>query len=382
MVDAKVLDNLLQETIDTIRKSQEEMFNIAESARLECERVKHELDLVQEQAMSMIDQVDAQEQKDRRARKRLMEVSRNFAKFTEDDIKDAYGKAKDIQIELVLLRERERQLKEKRSDLEVRFRNLRMTVSRAENLVSQVGVAMDFLSRNLKNIWEEVEKVQAREETIFAIIRAQEEERMRIARDIHDGPAQSLANVVMQIDYCQKLLQIRPEEVTSELDVLKSIARKNLEGIRKIIFALRPMDLDDLGLVPAVKRFLTEFEKSNDTQVEFKFFGREQRYLPTLEVAVFRIIQEAINNVSKHARASTVKVILETRPAMIHAVVRDDGVGFRPDEGSKEGSFGLRGMQERTALLNGELKISSTPGRGTEIIIKIPVQEDRLYGIN
>jgi len=381
MLDVSALDKILRETIETIRKSQEQMFSIAENAREECERVKRELEEVKQKTLQVIEQVDTLEKEEKLARLRLMEVSRNFNKYGEEDIRQAYERAKNIQVELALLREREKQLREKRYELEMRYRNLKIMVQKAENLISQVGIAMDFLDSNLENIWEEMEKFQAREETVFAIIKAQEEERLRIARDIHDGPAQSLANMVMQAEYCQKLLEVRPEEVGPELEMLKNIARSNLESIRKIIFSLRPMDLDDLGLVPAIKRFLSEFEKSSNLIVEFKFFGRERRYASALEVAVFRIIQEAVNNVIKHARASTLKVVLETQPTMIAAVIKDDGIGFRQD-GIKEGSFGIRGMKERATLLNGEIKINSIPGRGTEVILKIPVEEEELYGAN
>lgn len=374
------LDNILRETVDTVRKHQENMFAIAENSREECSKIKKELDDIYEKTSHMIKQVDSYEEKEKTARKKLMKVSKNFDKYSEKDIREAYEHAKNIQIDLALLREREKQLREKRNELERRYKNLKVMVKKAENLVSQVGVAMDFLDNNLQNIWEEVEKFQAREETVFAIIKAQEEERMRIARDIHDGPAQSLANMVMQVEYCQKLLEVRPDDINGELDTLKNITKTNLEGIRKIIFSLRPMDLDDLGLVPAVKRFLNEIEKSSGLIIETKFLGEEQRYVSALEVAVFRIMQEAVNNVIKHAEASTMEVVLETHPSAIGFSVIDDGKGFEDDRYDYEESFGMSGMKERAALLNGDIKISSTPGKGTEISLQIPVQEEEAYG--
>lgn len=382
MLDISDLERILRETINTIRKSQEQMFSIAENAREECQRVKKDFEEVQHKTAATIKKVDTFEEKDKIARRRLVEVSKNFDKFGEEDIKEAYENAKNIQVELALLREREKQLREKRTELELRYKNLKIMVKKAESLISQVGIAMDFLGSNLESIWGEMEKAQVREKTVFAIIKAQEEERLRIARDIHDGPAQSLANMVMQAEYCQKLLDLRPHEVSWELETLKNIARSNLESIRKIIFSLRPMDLDDLGLVPAVKRFLNEFNKGNNLAVEFRFYGREQRYKSVVEVAVFRIIQEAVNNAVKHAKASTLEIVLETQASRIAAIIRDDGVGFGCEDEAKENSFGIKGMRERATLLNGEVKINSIPGKGTEVIVKIPVQEEELYGVS
>ncbi len=376
MLDLTQLDALLKTTIRTIGNTQEQMFSFAESAREEMEHLKGELRRIQHEIAETIDSVDQMETLEKAARQRLAHVSKNFKTFSEDDIKDAYDNAKNIQIELALLRDRELRLREKRTDLEYRYKNVTEMIKRAEGLISQVGVAMDFLSNNLENIWTEVGKVQAREDIIFAVIKAQEEERKRVAREIHDGPAQSLANVVLQVEYCQKLLEINPPEIPGELVALKNIAISNLENIRKIIFALRPMDLDDLGLVPAIKRFISEFEKTNSIPVEFRFIGGQRRYASAIEVAVFRIIQEALNNVAKHSQASMVKVILETHCNSIGAVIRDDGIGFLTDIEHGENSFGIQGMKERITLLNGKIDINSAPGQGTELYFQIPVEEE------
>lgn len=382
MLDLTQLDTILKTTIDTIRQGQRQMFSIAETAREEGKHLKQELENIQAEIQETIEQVDRCELKEKASRRRLARVSADFKNFSEEDIKDAYENAKNIQIELALLRAKEQRQREKRTELELRYRDLEAMIKKAEALISQVGVAMDFLSSNIENLWAEVEKVQDREETIFAVIKAQEEERRRVARYIHDGPAQSLANVVLQVEYCQKLLDVDPEKIKYELEVLKDIARSNLENIRKIIFALRPMDLDDLGLVPAVKRFISEFEKTCKISVDFKFIGGERRYASALEVAVFRIVQEALNNVAKHSGASRVEVVLETQPNAVAAVVRDNGSGFILEEVQGESSFGIRGMKERAALLKGDIHISSTPGQGTEVFVNFPVREDEFDAVD
>ncbi|MHB1125757.1 MAG: sensor histidine kinase [Bacillota bacterium] len=376
MLDTSMLDNILRETIDTIENSKEQIFYIAESARDECLRVERELDQIRQDTLGVIENVDRCEKEEKIARLRLMEVSRDFKIYREEDIKKAYENAKDIQIQVALLREKEKQLKQKRFELELTHRKLKQTVVRAESLVSQVGAAMSYLTNNLQNLWDEVGKMQQRHLSGVAIIRAQEEERRRIARGIHDGPAQSLANIVLRAEYCEKLLGMGSNQLSPELTDLKRMARINLEDLRKIIFDLRPMYLDDLGLVAAVRRLLGDFQEKTGTQSQFSLLGKDQRYAPALEVALFRILQEALSNVQKHAKADLIRVILEAHPKMVTMVIRDNGTGFNYPPEQEEERFGLRGMQERAEVLRGSFQVNTAPGNGTEIRVRIPVEEE------
>lgn len=208
------------------------------------------------------------------------------------------------------------------------------------------------------------------------IIRAQEEERKRLSREIHDGPAQSLANVVLRMEYCEKLMDVDPDKVRDELKELKKIVKNNLQDVRKIIFDLRPMALDDLGVVPALKRYIEDFKDKNNINILTSFRGRESRFDPALEIALFRLIQESLNNVVKHARASEVKVSVDVNDNMVKAVVEDNGVGFilaKALNNYAGAKFGLISMKERTELLGGNINIETKPGQGTKIMFVIPV---------
>lgn len=371
------LDKILQDTIDVLEKSKEQIFDIAEHARAECFRLEKEMKQIKELTLRVIDEVDACELEVRKARVRLMKVNRDVDKYSEEDMRKAYEEVSELQVKVALLRERENQLKAKRHELELSHLSMVKTVEKAEKLVTQVGVAMSYLTSSLQNIWAEIEKLQQQQQIGFAIIRAQEEERRRIARGIHDGPAQSLANVVLRAEYCEQLLEKKPELVKQELRGLKEFARANLEELRKIIFDLRPMDLDDLGLVPAVQRYATDFEIKHQIPVEVSVIGDEEsRYSSPMEVALFRIIQEALNNIWKHAEASQVRLVLEISPLNISIMIKDDGVGFNVEQPLGDECFGLRGMREWVAFLRGTIKINSRPGAGTSLIVKIPVEEE------
>lgn len=210
-------------------------------------------------------------------------------------------------------------------------------------------------------------------------IEAQEEERRRLAREIHDGPAQILANVVFRIDVGQKLLARDPARAATELEQLKALVRRSLQDVRRIIFDLRPMVLDDLGLAPALRDYVAGFGESGGVAAAFDVSGQERRLPPAVELAGFRVVQEALANVRKHAAAEHVVVRLTFGPALLRAEVIDDGAGFDPDAARPAGDagetphYGLRSMRERVALLGGRLDVRALPGQGTRIVVEFPL---------
>lgn len=375
LFDAKMLENIINKLIETIENSQEQIFDIAENARSEYSRIQLELLQVKEEAQAVIKEVDEVSEADRQSRYRLMEVSRDFHKYTEEDVRQAYEMAKNIQIRLFVLREKEANLRLRRDDLERRVKRISDIVDKAESLISQVGMMLKFIGGNLRDMSTALGKAQRLQQLGWWVVQAQEEERKRVAREIHDGPAQSLANIVLRLEYCEKLWEVDLARVRQELAEMKDVTRSNLQDIRKIIFDLRPMALDDLGLVPALKRFVVDFEEKYGLPVRLTILGQERRLSTFLEVALFRLIQEALNNVHKHAQASRAKVKLEMTEAMVSAVVNDNGVGFQVKEVSDHSDrYGLTFMRERAELLDGRLVLKSVPGKGTSVMVQIPLK--------
>lgn len=375
-VDIKALDRIIKETLSLIEKSKEQLYDIAESARLECRRVEEEIYEIKERVAKVIAQVNKLEFAEKKARVRLMEVSKDFRRFNEQDIKEAYENAQAKQLQLVKLREEEKSLRFKRDHLELTLKRMRDTALKAEQLVSQVGVVMQFLSNDLSGLSERLENLQDMQQLGISIIRAQEEERKRVAREIHDGPAQSMANIVMRAEFCLKLLEMNPALVSAELISLQQLVRQSLGDVRKIIFDLRPMVLDDLGLVPAMKRYLEDFKIQNNMHIEFNYFGKERRFDTSLEVATFRILQEALTNIKKHAKSQHVIIKMELIPGRINVYIKDDGCGFNVNttKPHTDGSgYGIMGMRERIQLLKGDMTINSVLNKGTEISFWLPL---------
>jgi two-component system, NarL family, sensor histidine kinase DegS len=202
---------------------------------------------------------------------------------------------------------------------------------------------------------------------VFQVI---EEERMRIARDMHDGPAQSMSNLVLQAEIIERLAN-RPDALLVELQDFKNSVRIALDEVRRLIFDLRPMTLDDLGLVPTLRKFTAEYTKKHGIQTRLSAAGGERRLPANIEGTLFRIVQEALTNVHKHSGAQNVEVNLVLTPERVSASVRDDGHGFdlRTVEArvTQNRNLGLVIMRERCELEHGVFEIRSKPGKGTEI---------------
>ncbi len=371
------INEIIKNTIDVIEKSKGELFDIAESTRRECKLIEDELNQVKQKTNEVIQDVDRLERLEKESRQKLMTVSKNIKDFTEEDIRKAYEKAKDLQVEAMVKRAEEQLLISKRSELERRLKVAIETTAKAESLVSKVGVAMGYLSGGLQDLYVQLEDAKQKQLLGIKIIKAQEEERKRVAREIHDGPAQLMANLVIKTELCEKLVDMDAEKAKNELYSLREIARSSLSDIRKIIYDLRPMSLDDLGLIPTVQRFISNYMDDTRINVDFIVLGEAYYLKPIIELAIFRIIQEALNNIKKHAFCRNANIKIEFAKEALNVIISDDGKGFNKDnitiQEDKSG-YGLLSMRERVELLNGKFDLNSSIGKGTRIFVSIPLQ--------
>ncbi|HHV17565.1 MAG TPA: sensor histidine kinase, partial [Thermoanaerobacterales bacterium] len=374
-VDIEYLDEVINSTIGAIEKGQKEIFNIFEHAKQECERIEEELEKLRVRVKATIDRVDKLVKLEKSAKLKLMIVSRDFEKHSEEEIRAAYEETKDIQIQLSLERQIENQLREKRDDLERNLKSMLSILNQSEHLMMQLGVALGFLKGNLEDVSGHISDMSERRNLAAQIIKAQEEERRRVARDIHDGPAQTLANIVIQTEICEMLLERDLNDAKKELNELKEIVRSSLQELRKIIFNLRPASLDDLGLRAVAKRYCEEFQEDTGIKTEFRVFGDKTRLHSDIEVTLFRVLQEILTNVKKHSKAKNCIVKLEFGNGKVNMVVTDDGVGFeqyKKDGKRTERHFGIMTIKERIALVDGSFSIETALGKGTKVFTSIP----------
>lgn len=237
----------------------------------------------------------------------------------------------------------------------------------------ELGMAFNKMAGSLERGYE------ARTGLIKKLINAQEEERKRIARELHDETSQSLTSLMIGLKTLEHSQE--PAEIKQKVAELRQLTNKTLEEIHDLSLALRPSVLDDLGLVPAINRYLQDCKRNFNMDIDFHAQGMEGVRLPSeVEISIYRVVQEALTNVAKHAKATSVSVILERQGEAVTAIVEDNGVGFDLDSiwksPVKEKRLGLHGMQERVQLTGGHLTIESSPEIGTTIYAQWRINTD------
>jgi two-component system sensor histidine kinase DegS len=370
----KSIDEIREEMIETVTCSKSDIFRISEQCRQDYENIKHELANIKQMMVKLNEEGVQLEKELTQARAKLSEVSMSFKNYSEEQIREAYENAHQLQMDLSINWQFKKQLLEKRNDLEHRLMKLIETIERADQLISQISVVMNYLQSDLKQFGEAFETAKAKQDLGLKIIEAQEEERRRLSREIHDGPAQMLANVIVRSDLVERVFREKgPDATFSEIQSFKKMVRSALYEVRRIIYDLRPMALDDLGLVPTLRKYLQTIEEyHNHSKIEFVNIGQERRLPTKYEVALFRLIQESVQNALKHANACEIKVRLEITNSAVRVLIKDNGVGFDLNQ-KKPDSFGMIGMRERVDLLDGEITFTSKIGKGTSVNITVPL---------
>jgi len=323
-----------------------------------------EIDLLIQQSS---DEVDKLARRNAQITNRLRQIEANFDTVPRSDIQEVYTAAQEAQTRLFMMKG---QLEKLQSD--------------------QVHLQKhaDLLRRFLEIADQEMPVIEATEtsgapksagqQMIVRIIEAQENERQHLARQMHDGPAQSLTNLILQAEICERLFDTDKERARAELAALKTAVNNTFQKTRDFIFELRPMMLDDLGLVPTLKRYVEGFAENSGIPTNLSVSGKERRMPPYTEVTVFRVVQELLNNARQHAQPTRIQVNLDIEPKVVRSVVEDDGIGFDVTEAMastrQQKTLGIATLQERVEMLGGQLAFESGVGRGTKVTLEIPVE--------
>jgi signal transduction histidine kinase len=208
------------------------------------------------------------------------------------------------------------------------------------------------------------------------LLSKEEEVRHQLARDLHDGPAQALAAITMNVEFIKRLLQRDPERVMSELDKLGAMAKRTTHEVRTMLFELRPLVLETQGLDTTLREYLERF-KGNGTQIILESGEIDANLDTKTEGTLFNIIQESVNNARKYANAEHIWVRLKQTPQALEVTVQDDGRGFDLQKVlasyEKRGSFGLLNIEERAKLIGGMAELNSAPGQGTSVRVIVPL---------
>lgn len=246
----------------------------------------------------------------------------------------------------------------------------------ADDEVGELSNAFNAMTEALaKSDAERAEREQLRAQYVSGFITAQEDERKRIARELHDSTSQSLTSLMIGLralsDTCSQ------PEIRSRAEELRAVAGSTLDDVHTLALQLRPSVLDDVGLPEAIKRHVADCQKRHSLNIDLAITGLEDcRLPPAVETALYRITQEALTNIIRHAGAETASIFIERSDDKVLAIIDDDGRGFDPEFVERQdGHLGLYGIRERAELLSGHLVIESEPGTGTSLYVEIPLVE-------
>ena len=339
-----------------------------EESRTEYDQIQKQLKEVDMLIQQTSAEVDRLSQRNAQATNRVKQTELHFDTVPRSEIQEVYNALLDAQKRLIMMRG---QLEKLQSDQQ---NYQRYAALLSHGLETTGGVTTGSTP-------EPSAEPSGQPPIVVRIIEAQEQERQRLVRQLHDGPAQSLTNLILQAEICERLFDKDPSRARSELVNLKSAVSSTFQKVRDFMFDLRPMMLDDLGLIPTLKRYVGNFTEKSGIATTLSITGNEQRAEPYREVAIFRAMQELLTNARLHSHASRIQVTFDINDGMLRATVEDNGSGFDPKDvfaatGQRK-TIGLPTQRERLEMLGGKLTVDSGAGRGTKVTVEMPVTDLR-----
>jgi two-component system, NarL family, sensor histidine kinase DegS len=322
-----------------------------------------EIDLLLQQTSAEVDRLA---QRNAQAAGQLKQLEASLDTVPRADLQTAYTAALDAQKRLFMMRGQLEKLQSDQNNIGRYVGYLRKVTDSLHQLPGRSGPIASAV----------VETDNSGQASIVRIIEAQEQERQRLVRQLHDGPAQSLTNLILQAEICERVFDNDAERARAELGELKTAVTTTFQKVRDYMFDLRPMMLDDLGLVPTLRRYIDHFNEKSGVPAVITVTGAERRFAPYKEVVVFRVIQELLANVRAHSHATRSQVFVDLSDDMLQATVEDNGSGFNVAEAlntSQPKGIGLTTLKERVSMLGGDFRIESSIGRGTKAILQMSI---------
>lgn len=350
------------------------------ACKAEYDHVAHELDEIRLIIKQNSSELEKLNQRKVLTAAQTREMEGRIETFSRQEIRSAYLASSEAEMRAFMMNEQRDQLLAKQKTLERYQQFLSHTVetltAMAEQRASAAwGTTASGLAAGVHSSAGTAQPASL--PALARAIQAEEDVRQRVAQYLHDGAAQSLANVVLTAEICEKLMQSDPSRVPSELGNLKGQVNATLQDTRKFIFELRPMTLDDLGLVATLRRYLTDVGAKYQVQTAVVAPQGEQRLPSGMEVPIFRVAQEAITNAVQHGRATQIRVTITIQPEGTVLTVEDNGAGFDVEQALARAkmrrTYGIASMQERAEMLGGWLRMESVRGQGSRVELAAPL---------
>jgi two-component system sensor histidine kinase DegS len=336
---------------------------LIEESRKEYEQVQLELREIDVLIKQSTGEVDKLAQRNAQITNKVKQVEATFETVPRDDIQKTYQAFQDAQKRLFMMRGQLEKLQSDQKNLQ-RFANqLRRLLEAGE------GVSLSQTQKRATG--------GPAQPAIVRVIEAQERERQFLVQEMHDGPAQALTNLILQAEICERLFDKDANRAREELASLREAVTATFQKVRSFMFDLRPMMLDDLGIVPTLKKYVEGFREKSAIATNLTVTGQERRLEPHNEATIFRVVQELTTNAWEHAHCTSIEISLDIDNAWVRASVEDNGSGFDVDEVlqavEQHKTIGLATLRERVEMLGGTLDIDSGIGRGTKVSFEIPV---------
>ncbi len=339
--------------------------DLVEESKRSYTEIQHQLQEIEVLIQQTSGEVQKLDHRTAQVTNKLRHIESNLNSYPREDITEAYSASIASQLRLVMLRSQVEQLQAKKDSLEPQAEHLRRFLEIVDGIPGLAGPAEGLGPSQIGG-----------DNVAMRIIEAQEGERQRLARQMHDGPAQSLTNLILQAEIVEKSFDLGGDQGRSELANLKDAVNATFRKTMDFIFELSPMMLDDLGAVPTLRRYVEDFQEKSGLSVTLDIVGEERRLAPYVEVTIFRLVQELLHNVWKHAHASHVQVNLDLQGSAVRISVEDDGSGFDLDEAmasaKERKTLGIVTMQQRLEMLGGDMQYDTSLGRGTKVTVQIP----------
>ncbi len=335
---------------------------LVQDSQKEYEQIQLELREIDVLVRQSTAEVNKLVQRNAQATNRVKQIESLIDTVPREDIQEAYSSAQDAQKRLFMMRGQLEKLQSDQEHLRKHANFLERFMEISEGVAAQSGLG---------------QAMPGAQPTVARVVEAQEHERQNLVRQMHDGPAQALTNLILQAEICERLFDKDMDRARTELATLRDAVTSTFQKVRDFMFDLRPMMLDDLGLVPTLKKYVEGFQEKYNITTNLILTGQERRLESYNEVTIFRVTQELLKNAWQHAHCSNVQVTLDMDDNLVRATVEDNGSGFDVDEvlaSAGEGqTIGLITLKERVEMLGGQLQFESSIGRGTKVSLEIPV---------
>ena len=344
--------------VDGIQEQEQDSAFDIKAELQETQRALRETSLMIEQSQGEVSKLS---QRNAAITAHLQQVQNQIGNTPVEEIRMAYDSALDAQQRLFVMRG---QLEKLQSD-KAHYERYKSALEEMQN---------DGIGGTASTSSQSASATKGTLASVEMLINAQEAERQRLSRQMHDGPAQALSNFILQTEIAMRLLDVDPVQARDELGDLKGSAMGTFQKVRNFIFELRPMMLDDLGLIPTIRRYADTFKEQTGLEVNVTISGNERRLESYLEVMVFRAIQELLGNAARHSQATLIKVNVDLTDDLIRVSVDDNGKGFDLDSVQGQ-NLGLKLIRERTEMLGGTFEVDSAAGKGTRVMFSLPARK-------